>query len=110
MRKLAGAMPKAHVARRVATAFVAFYHGQSIYPVLLGTKTHLEHLNKRNTEIQIRQVSADKTQTEHETDRHDGATGCYGLAAFSTVMNSTWAHTCMFAESWEHYAASRVYR
>jgi hypothetical protein len=34
-------------------------------------KTDLEHLNERHTEVQIRQVTQDQTQAEHDTDGHN---------------------------------------
>lgn len=44
--------------------------------------THLQHLNERNTEVQVGKVTADQTQAEHDTDGHNGAT----MARISTAL------------------------
>jgi len=36
-------------------------------------QTHLEHLNERNTEVEVCQVAKDQTQTEHGANWDDRA-------------------------------------
>lgn len=52
--------------------------------------THLQHLNKRNTEIQVCFISADQAQAEEETDGKNGSevdtTG--HLDGFATIEKS----------------------
>lgn len=54
----------------------------------------LEHLDKGYTEVQVCQVTADQTQTEHKTDRHDGP----------PVFRRRPKSACMFyLNSWDSY-------
>jgi hypothetical protein len=41
--------------------------------VAVLVRTHLEHLNEGDTEVQVCLVTADQTQTEEETYGHNGA-------------------------------------
>lgn len=40
----------------------------------ISKSTYLQHLNERNTEVKVGKVTADQTQTEHDTNGHNGTT------------------------------------
>lgn len=43
----------------------------------LPVQTHLKHLDEGNTQVEVSQVTADQTQTEHDTDRHNGTSALH---------------------------------
>lgn len=46
---------------------------------------YLQHLDEGHTEVEVGQVTANQTQTEHDTDGHNGATIACRLSAFPLV-------------------------
>lgn len=87
-------MPKAQVANRVTTAFVAcgvlivsqdWPRPERGSTVELDV-TCLEHLDKGNGQVQVRNVAANQTQAKHDADGHNGTpANCPSLAGHSTA-------------------------
>jgi hypothetical protein len=71
--RLGGATPIDQVAKRTATGIVALCHVNHISILFFLRATHLQHLDKRNTEIQVCFISADQAQAEEETDWENGS-------------------------------------
>lgn len=42
---------------------------------ILRNPTYLQHLDEGNTQVEVCQVTTDQTQTEHDTNGHNGAAG-----------------------------------
>lgn len=39
----------------------------------MSSGTDLQHLNERDTQVEVGKVTADERQAEHDTDGHNGA-------------------------------------
>lgn len=46
---------------------------RAYYGKFIGAETHLQHLDKRNTQVQVCHVTTDQTQGEEKTNRYDSA-------------------------------------
>ena len=63
---------RAHVARRTATGVVALSSiSQCVNISSCSAETYLKHLNERNAQIQVCQISADQTQAEEQSNGHN---------------------------------------